>query len=148
MLPQPGDVRQSSRTPAGERPDPVVRHHPRMRPDVVTLRLEDIMLSPTAALFEGRRHGGADCCIFVTRTPPGGFVELHTHPYTETFLLLEGRGRWTIGEAVVELEPDGLAVAPPETLHGFRNLGDVPLLVVSVHDRGTLSQDFTDDAPA
>jgi len=34
------------------------------------------------------------------------------------------------------------------TLHGFRNIGDEPLLVVSVHERGTLSQEFTDDPPA
>ena len=121
---------------------------PLARPEAVTLRLEDIMLSPTAALFEGHKHGGIDATMFVTRTPPGRFVELHTHPYAEAFLLLEGRGRWTIGDTVVELEPDGMAVAPPGTLHGFRNIGDVPLLVVSVHERGTLSQDFTDDPPA
>jgi hypothetical protein len=27
-----------------------------------------------------------------------------------------------------------------ETPHGFRNIGDVPLLVVSVHERGTMRQ--------
>ena len=47
-------------------------------------------------------------------------------------MLLEGRGRWTRGEDVVELEPDQLIVVPPDTPHGFRNVGDEPLLVVSV----------------
>jgi len=122
---------------------------PLARPEAITLRLEDLMLSPTAALFQGEKDGGGvDCSIFVTRTPPGRFVELHTHPYAETFLLLAGHGRWTIGDTVVELEPDGMAIAPPMTLHGFRNIGDEPLLVVSVHERGTLSQEFTDDPPA
>lgn len=118
-------------------------------PEVITLRLEDLQLGPTAALFQGDKDGGGvDHSIFVTRTPPGRFVELHTHPYSETFLLLAGHGRWTIGDTVVELEADGIAIAPPLTLHGFRNIGDEPLLVVSVHERGTISQVFTDDPPA
>jgi mannose-6-phosphate isomerase-like protein (cupin superfamily) len=122
---------------------------PLARPEVITLRLEDLMLSPTAALFQGDKDGGGvNHSIFVTRTPPGRFVELHTHPYSETFLLLAGRGRWTIGDTVVELAPDGMAIAPPMTLHGFRNVGDEPLLVVSVHEGGTLSQEFTDVPPA
>jgi hypothetical protein len=47
-----------------------------------------------------------------------------------------GRGRWTRGEETVELEPEGMLVVPP----GFRNVGDVPLLVVSVHERGTCAR--------
>ena len=82
-----------------------------------------------------------DISIFVTRTPPGRAVEFHVHPYAETFLLLAGRGRWTRGEETsVELAPEGMLVVPPDTPHGFRNIGDVPLLVVSVHERGTLRQ--------
>ena len=92
---------------------------PLARPEAITLRLEDLMLSPTAALFQGEKDGGGvDCSIFVTRTPPGRFVELHTHPYAETFVLLAGHGRWTIGDTVVELEPDGIAIAPP--MHAAR----------------------------
>jgi quercetin dioxygenase-like cupin family protein len=65
-----------------------------------------------------------DISMFVVRTPPGRAVELHVHPYAETFLLLEGRGRWTRGEEVVELEPEDMIVVPPDTPHGFRNIGD------------------------
>jgi quercetin dioxygenase-like cupin family protein len=60
--------------------------------------------------------------VFVVRTPPGKFVELHVHPYPETFVLLEGRGRWTAGDA--------------------------PLLVVSVHESGTLEQSFLGVEPS
>ena len=58
----------------------------------VTLDLADLAVSPTAALFEGHPRAGVDASIFVTRTPPARAVELHVHPYAETFLLLEGRG--------------------------------------------------------
>jgi quercetin dioxygenase-like cupin family protein len=86
--------------------------------------------------------------MFVVRTPPGRFVELHTHPYAETFLLLEGSGRWTAGEIVEELRPEQMIIVPPNTPHGFRNTGASPLLVVSVHESGTLDQTFLGEEPA
>lgn len=118
------------------------------QPRPVRLDLAELAVSPTAFLFEGHRRAGVDASMFVTRTPPGRAVELHTHPYAETFLLLEGRGRWTFGDETVELEPEQLLVVPPDTPHGFRNVGDVPLLVVSVHERGTLRQTWLGEEPA
>lgn len=104
--------------------------------------------STTAFLFEGKKRAGIDISMFVVRTRPGGFVELHTHPYSETFLLLEGQGRWTAADSVVELHPDSMLVVPPETPHGFRNIGEVPLLLVTVHESGTLVQTFLGVEPA
>jgi mannose-6-phosphate isomerase-like protein (cupin superfamily) len=111
-------------------------------PQVTTFTLDDLATSPTAALFEGLPRAGLGFSVFVVRTPPGRAVELHVHPYSETFLLLEGSGRWTAGDVVTELEPNGMIVVPPQTPHGFRNIGDVPLLVVSVQESGTLEQTF------
>ncbi|HET8750917.1 MAG TPA: cupin domain-containing protein [Gaiellaceae bacterium] len=116
--------------------------------DVVVLELQDLKFSPTAALFEGGPRAGVGVSMFIVRTPPGGAVELHTHPYPETFLLLEGKGRWTAGEHVVELHPDQMIVVPPETPHGFRNIGEQRLHVVSVHESGTLEQTFLGRDPA
>ena len=113
----------------------------------VTFDLDDLRFSPTAALFEGKRRAGIDISIFVARTPPGKWVELHTHPYPETFLMLNGHGRWTAGDTVVELRPDQMLVVPPDTPHGFRNIGNVPLLVVSVHESGALEQTFLGEEP-
>lgn len=110
--------------------------------------LDDLKFSPTAALFEGQPRAGVGISMFIVRTGPGIAVELHTHPYPETFLLLEGRGRWTAGDDVVELEPNQMLVVPAETPHGFRNVGDDPLLVVSVHESGTLDQTFLGRDPA
>ena len=55
---------------------------------------------------------------------------------------------WTSGDTVVELEPDGILIVPPNTPHGFRNIGDEPLLVVSVHERATLRQSWLGEDPA
>ncbi len=112
------------------------------------LNLEDIRLSPTAALFEGGPQAGVGVTMFIVRTPPGRFVELHTHPYAETFVLLEGDGRWTAGDEIVEASAETIISVPAHTLHGFRNTGQQPLLLVSVHENPTLIQEFTDREPA
>jgi mannose-6-phosphate isomerase-like protein (cupin superfamily) len=120
-----------------------------MAGSVQVFELDDMKFSATAALFEGRLpRAGIGISMFVVRTAPGGAVELHTHPYSETFLLLEGRGRWTAGDNVVELVPNQMLVVPAATPHGFRNTGGQPLLLVSVHESGTLDQTFLGQDPA
>jgi hypothetical protein len=84
---------------------------------VVKLDLEDMKLSPTAALFEGKERAGIDITMFVVRTPPG-------------------------------VSSNQMLVVPADTPHGFRNVGDVPLLVVTVHESGTLEQTFLGKEPA
>ena len=106
--------------------------------------LSELAFSKTAWLFQGGDQ--ADHSIFVTRTPPGRSVGLHVHPYTETFLLLEGHGVWTVGEESLPLRAEQMVVVPPETPHGFENTSDAPLLVVSVHDSGTMQQTWLDEA--
>jgi mannose-6-phosphate isomerase-like protein (cupin superfamily) len=40
------------------------------------------------------------------------------------------------------MHPDQMLVVPPNTPHGFRNIGDVPPLTVSIHESGELDQTF------
>ncbi|MFZ0215227.1 MAG: cupin domain-containing protein, partial [Candidatus Dormiibacterota bacterium] len=103
-------------------------------------RLDELRRSPTAWLFEGGPRAGAGVTMFIVRTPPGRFVELHTHPYAETFVLLEGNGRWTAGAEIIEATAEAIISVPAHTLHGFRNIGQEPLLIVSVHESPTLTQ--------
>lgn len=112
------------------------------------LSIEDLRLSSTAALFEGGPRAGVGVTMFIVRTPPGRFVELHTHPYAETFVLLEGDARWTAGGEIIEASAETIVSVPANTLHGFRNTGQQPLLIVSVHESPTLIQEFTDREPA
>jgi mannose-6-phosphate isomerase-like protein (cupin superfamily) len=110
--------------------------------------LDELKFSPTASLFEGLPRAGVGITVFVVRTLPGTSVELHVHPYAETFILLEGAGTWTAGDEVVELHANQMLVVPPHTPHGFRNTGEHPLLVVSIHESGTLEQTFIGRDPA
>lgn len=59
-------------------------------------------------------------------------------------MLLEGNGRWGTGDEVIEAGAEPIISVPAETLHGFRNIGQTPLLFVSVHESPTLIQEFTD----
>lgn len=115
---------------------------------VTSIDLDELRVGPTAALFEGGPRAGAGITMFVVRTPPGSFVELHTHPYPETFVLLAGSGRWTADGQVLEVQAEQIISVPADTPHGFRNTGEVPLLVVSVHESPTLIQAFLDEEPA
>jgi mannose-6-phosphate isomerase-like protein (cupin superfamily) len=115
---------------------------------ISSIDLDELRTGPTAALFEGGPRAGTGTTMFIVRTPPGKFVELHTHPYAETFVLLAGTGRWTAGETVLDVAAEHVICVPAETLHGFRNIGTEPLLVVSVHESPALIQTFTDREPA
>jgi mannose-6-phosphate isomerase-like protein (cupin superfamily) len=119
---------------------------PEVSSPISVFDLEDMRFSPTAWLFEGGPRAGAGVSMFIVRTPPGRGVDLHWHPYRETFLLLEGQGRWTAGDEVVELRPNQMLVVPPKTPHGFRNTGELPLLLVSVHEAPALEQTFISPA--
>lgn len=109
--------------------------------------LDELKFSPTASLFEGLPRAGVGITVFVVRTPSGTSVGLHVHPYAETFVLLEGSGTWTAGDEVVELHANQMLVVPPQTPHGFRNTGEVPLLLVSVHEAAALEQTFLGREP-
>lgn len=106
--------------------------------------LKDLSVSPTASLFEGFRDDDVDLSFFFTRTPPGQIVPLHTHPYAEVFVLIEGRAAYTRGEERIAAGPDTVIVIPPETPHGFENVGDVSLVQLGIHERGRMQQTWLD----
>ncbi len=108
------------------------------------LSLEELGFSPTAALFEGHRHADVDMSFFFTRTPPGAEVGLHVHPYHEVFVLIEGQAEYRRGEDRIEAGPGTVIVIPPETPHGFQNVGDVPLVQLGIHERGQMQQTWLD----
>ena len=107
--------------------------------------LEDLKFSPTAALFEGMREENVDLSFFFTRTPPGQVVPLHTHPYHEVFVLIEGEAAYTRGDEQIAAGPDTVIVIPPETPHGFENVGDAPLVQLGIHERGKMQQTWLQD---
>lgn len=73
------------------------------------------------------------------QTSPAGYrTPIHSHPYVEILTVLEGRGEaWLDGDSQkVALEP-GVTIAIPEgRRHGFRVLGEAPLVTYGIHLSG------------
>jgi quercetin dioxygenase-like cupin family protein len=82
--------------------------------------------------FEGADHGSA-VSFFVVDAAPGEGPALHTHPYSETFAVLGGRGRFEVGGRAVEAVAGDALVVPPGTAHGFTALGPERLRLVGIH---------------
>jgi mannose-6-phosphate isomerase-like protein (cupin superfamily) len=106
----------------------------------VVLSLADLRLSPTAALFEGRKRADVDVSFFVTDHPPGSGPDLHQHPYPEVFVVQEGEATFTVNEEQLPVPAGNVVVVPADTPHGFKNTGDGQLRQVSIHQSGELIQ--------
>ena len=103
--------------------------------------IESLRRTPTAALFEGDKHGeGAPVSIFVVESPPGAGPGLHTHPYAEVFVVQEGEATFTAGDEEVVVTGGHFVVVPAETPHRFENTGQGLLKQVTVHANGELIQ--------
>ena len=74
----------------------------------------------------------------IQTSPPGYQTLLHSHPYAEVLTVLEGRGEaWLAGEdEVVALEPGVSITFPANRVHGFRVVGDRPLVTYGIHTFG------------
>jgi quercetin dioxygenase-like cupin family protein len=86
----------------------------------------------------------------IQTSPPGYQTRLHSHPYVEVLTVLEGHGEaWLDGEdGVVPLEP-GVSIAfPANRVHGFRTVGDRPLVTYGIHTFGKRIVNYVDPPPA
>ena len=95
------------------------------------ISMDEIALNERAALFEGRRHGGG-VSFFDVRFARGEGPPLHRHPYDETFLVLEGTARFTVGDETLEVGAGHVVVAPAGVTHAFVGAGDGVLHVVAL----------------
>src|SRR5918998_498151 len=102
---------------------------------------EEMRSSPTASLFEGDKHGeGVPISSFIVATDPGRGPALHTHPYAEVFVVLEGQATFTSAHEEVTVAGGNVVVVPPEAPHKFVNSGSGTLRMVNIHPNGTVVQ--------
>jgi quercetin dioxygenase-like cupin family protein len=71
----------------------------------------------------------------VQTSQPGYATRVHSHPYVEVLTVLEGCGEaWLDGEeAMVVLAPGVTISIPAGRVHGFRVVGDQPLVTYGIH---------------
>jgi len=105
-------------------------------PSVVAI--EDLRLSPTAALFEG--GDAIPTSIFVTEYARGQGPALHVHPYPEVFVVQAGTATFTVGDDELTVAGGHVVVVPARTPHGFKGAGEDTLRIVSVHPSPNVEQ--------
>lgn len=93
----------------------------------------DLPGNDVSRTFEGGKHGPCSVSFFLVHNQPGQGPRLHHHPYDETFLILDGRVRVTVGEENIEGRPGDIVIGPAEAPHGFTNLGPGPATLVCIH---------------
>ena len=93
--------------------------------------IDEIRLSETTALFEGKEQIGISS--FITEYPRGKGPDLHLHPYPEAFVVLDGTAVFTAGDEELTVAGGNVVVVPAETPHGFKNPAEETLRVVSIH---------------
>lgn len=94
--------------------------------------------------FVGDEHG-ADVSYFYVENQPGEGPGLHWHPYSETWVVLEGTARVTIGEETFDAEAGDTATGPAYVPHCFTNVGDGLLRIIGIHASATIIQTFLDE---
>ena len=93
--------------------------------------------------FVGREHGAGLSYFFVDNDPGQG-PGLHRHPYTETWIVLEGEAEVTIGDRVLRATAGDTVTAPLWTWHRFVNSGTSRLRIVCMHASPVIIQEWWD----
>ncbi|MEV4150702.1 cupin domain-containing protein [Amycolatopsis sp. NPDC049691] len=84
--------------------------------------------------FEGRDVGSGISVIRESTDVVGSGPRLHRHPYTETFVIIRGRARFTVGDAERDGGAGDVLVVPAGTPHKFAVLGPGVYEAVHIHE--------------
>jgi mannose-6-phosphate isomerase-like protein (cupin superfamily) len=95
--------------------------------------------------FEGDAYG-SEISFFHVNTPPGTGPGLHRHPYSETWIVRSGRGRFTADGQDVEAGPGDILVVSALTPHKFLNTGSERLELICIHAAPRIIQEELEQA--
>lgn len=92
--------------------------------------------------FAGGAHGAGISLIFSRIEKVGGGPRLHRHPYPETFIIRNGRARFTVGDETIEVVAGQIVVCPANVPHKFENLGPGLLEQIDIHEAGEFETEW------
>lgn len=108
-------------------------------------QLGDLPGRDASRQFEGAlRGGGVPISFYEERTEPGRGPGPHRHPYGEVFLLHEGEVEFVVEGEKIPASPGAVVVVPPESTHGFTNVGDGPIHMTCIHAAAEMQQENLD----
>lgn len=114
-------------------------------PHIVTLAEADAQATyyPHIPVWHTRLAAGAHQELNWIKFEPGDRYPMHSHPYEQTSILVQGRLRLTVGDEVRDIGPGDMWFVPANVPHGGDILGDDPVIFIDVYAPVT---DGTDDA--
>jgi mannose-6-phosphate isomerase-like protein (cupin superfamily) len=104
----------------------------------------DLPGNEVSRTFEVGRHGPCSVSFFLVHNQPGQGPRLHHHPYDETFVILEGHVRVSIGNETLDGGPGDIVIGPARVPHGFTNSGPRPARLVCLHAAPAMSTQWAD----
>ncbi len=97
------------------------------------VRQEDLPFRGSSHWFVGSDQGDVGISVFLLNALPGRGPGLHRHPYDEVQFVREGRGLWNVNGEEFEAGAGDILVIKAGEIHGFRCIGDAPLVQLDVH---------------
>lgn len=97
------------------------------------VRKEDLPFKGSSYQFVGADNGDVSVCVYLLRAIPGAGPGPHRHPYDEIQIVESGRGLWTVDGQEFEAGAGDILVVKAGEIHGFRCIGDEPLVQVDIH---------------
>jgi quercetin dioxygenase-like cupin family protein len=97
------------------------------------VRQDDLPLIGSSHNFVGADNGDVGISVFLLNALPGRGPGPHRHPYDEVQFIREGRGRYTVNGEEFEAGAGDILVIKAGEVHGFKCIGDSPLVQVDVH---------------
>lgn len=68
---------------------------------------------------------------------PGSGVNPHFHKgHSDSFYVLEGELEFHVGDETFRATPGAYVLAPPNVVHHFRSVGDIPARMLNLHTPG------------
>jgi mannose-6-phosphate isomerase-like protein (cupin superfamily) len=83
--------------------------------------------------FEGYKFGITNLTFIVLELTPGDGPKLHSHPYMEIIIVLEGTALITIGDKESKVTGGNVVIVPSEVPHKFVNTGNCNLKQLDIH---------------
>lgn len=109
---------------------------------------ESLRLSPGGtARFEGSDHR-AGISFFWVDSEPGSGPDRHVHPYSETWVVLDGTAAIEADGRELFAGTGSVVTATAGTVHRFRSVGSRRLEMICIHASASIIQTFiqsTDD---
>lgn len=83
--------------------------------------------------LDGAALGGPVTVLAYGTDAVGEGPRLHVHPYDETFVVVAGRGRFFVGDTVIDADAGEVVLGPAGVPHRFENLGPGRLQTIDIH---------------